>query len=145
MQFLETLAPFHPRVVHFPIALSIVGALFILYGTVRRQDRWTGYGQMTLLLGWLGVMVAIVTGLIDQASAPQNATVATVINQHITAGIALVIAIGLALYWPLRDKKLWTTSTRWWYLALLVVIVVLVLIEGWLGGKLVYHLGVGVR
>lgn len=142
---LEGLTPFHPRVVHFPIALSIVGALFIVIGVLRRQDRWTGYGQVSLLLGWLGVMVAVVTGLIDQASAPQNAEVAAVINQHITAGIALLIAVGLALYWPLRNKKLWTTSARWGYLALLAGIVLLVFIEGWLGGKLVYHLHVGVK
>lgn len=144
MQFLESMTPFHPRVVHFPIALSIVGALFIVYGTLWRQDRWTGYGQITLLLGWMGFMAAIVTGLIDQTKAPQNVTVATVINQHITVGIALVVAVGLALYWPLRNKQLWTSSARWAYLALLAVIVVLILIEGWLGGKLVYHLGVGV-
>jgi uncharacterized membrane protein len=141
---LETLLPFHPRVVHFPIALSIVGALFIVVGLLRRQDRWTGYGQITLLLGWLGIMAAVVTGLIDQTNAPQNADVAAVINQHITVGIALLVAVGLALYWPLRNKKLWSTSSRWGYLALLVVIVVLVLVEGWLGGKLVYHFGVGV-
>jgi uncharacterized membrane protein len=141
---LETLLPFHPRVVHFPIALSIVGALFIVAGMIRRQDRWTGYGQITLLLGWLGIMAAVVTGLIDQTNAPQNATVAAVINQHITVGIALLIAVGLALYWPLRNKKGWSSSARWGYVALLVAIVVLVVVEGWLGGKLVYHLGVGV-
>ncbi len=134
-----------PRVVHFPIALSIVGALFIAAGLLRRQDRWTGYGQISLLLGWLGIMVAVVTGLIDQTRAPQNAEVAAVIDQHITVGIALLIAVGLALYWPLRNKKLWTTSAKWGYVGLLAVIVVLVLVEGWLGGKLVYHLGVGVQ
>jgi uncharacterized membrane protein len=145
MQFFEALAPFHPRVVHFPIALSIVGALFIVFGMLRRQDRWTGYGQITLLLGWLGVLAAVVTGLIDQTNAPQNATVAAVINQHITVGIALIVTVGLALYWPLRNEKLWSTSARWGYLALLIAIVVLVLVEGWLGGRLVYHLGVGVK
>ena len=142
---LETLTPFHPRIVHFPIALSIVGAVFIIIGTLRRQDRWTEYGQLTLLLGWVGIMAAVVTGLIDQTKAPQTAEVATVINQHITAGIALLIAVGLALYWPLRNKKLWQSSARWGYVALLVAIVVLVFVEGWLGGKLVYHLGVGVQ
>ena len=28
------------------------------------------------------------------------------INSHITVGIALIIVFGLALYWPLKDKKL---------------------------------------
>jgi uncharacterized membrane protein len=142
---LETFSPFHPRVVHFPIALSIVGVLFILYGIVRRQDRWMLYGQVTLLLGWLGVMAAVVTGLIDQANAPQDAAVAAVINQHITAGVALLIGAGLALYWPVKDKKLFRSPARWGYVALLVVIVLLVFIEGWLGGKLVYQYHVGVK
>ena len=142
---LESLVPFHPRIVHFPIALSIVGALFIVVGLLRRQERWTGYGQITLLLGWLGIMAAVVSGLIDQAAAPQEAAVIAVINQHITVGIALVIAVGLALYWPLRNKRLWTSPARWGYVALLAAIVVLILIEGWLGGKLVYQFGVGVQ
>ncbi len=70
-----------------------------------------------------------------------------VLNQHITAGIALLIAAGLALYWPLRNKRLQTgaASARWGYLALLASIVLLVAIEGWLGGRLVYDFGVGVR
>lgn len=142
---LESLAPFHPRLVHFPIALSLAGAFFVVLGLLRRQERWIGYGQTTLLLGWLSIMAAVVSGLIDQTSAPNNAAVAAVINQHITAGIALVITVGLALYWPLRNKRLWSSPARWGYVALLVVIVVLVLIEAWLGGKLVYHFGVGVR
>jgi len=90
-------------------------------------------------------VAAVVTGLIDQAGAPQEPAVIAIINQHITAGIALLIASGLALYWPLRNKKLWTTPARWGYLALLLAIVLLVLVEGWLGGKLVYDYGVGVR
>jgi len=34
---------------------------------------------------------------------------------------------------------------RWGFLALLLLIVALVAIEGWLGGKLVYQYGVGVK
>lgn len=142
---LEALTPLHPRFVHFPIALSLVGVLFLLLGMLRRHETWIGYGRISLLLGWLGVLAAVVTGLIDQAAAPQNATVTAVIDQHITAGIALLIAAGLAIYWPLRVKRLWDSPARWGYVALLAVIVLLVLVEGWLGGKLVYELGVGVN
>jgi len=142
---LEAFAPFHPRFVHFPIALCLVGAAFVAFGALRGQERWRSYGQTSLLLGWFGIMVAVVTGLIDQANAPQDAAVATLINQHITAGVALVISVGLALYWPIRNKKLWQTSARWGYIALLVVIILLVILEAWLGGKLVYQHGVGVQ
>ena len=142
---IEAFAPFHPRFVHFPIALCIVGAFFIAFGVLRQQERWRGYGQISLLLGWAGVLVAVVTGLIDQASAPDDAAVVTVINQHITAGIARVITVGLAIDWPIRSKNLWQTSAKWGYLALLAVIVLLVILEAWLGGKLVYQYGVGVK
>jgi uncharacterized membrane protein len=140
------LAPFHPRVVHFPIALSLVGVLFIALGLIRHRERWIGFGQLSLILGWLGVMAAVVTGLIDQSRAPDDAAVKAVINQHITAGIALLIAVGLALYWPLWNKRLLSDGhAAWGYLALLLIIAALVLVEGWLGGKLVYQLGVGVK
>lgn len=142
---LEALTPFHPRFVHFPIALCIVGAAFVAFGVLRGEERWRSYGQITLVLGWLGILVAVVTGLIDQTNAPDDAAVVNLINQHITAGIALVIAVGLAIYWPVRSKKLWQTNSKWGFVALLAVIVLLVLVEAWLGGKLVYQYGVGVK
>ena len=143
---LEALIPFHPRLVHFPIALAVTGAVFSGLGLLRRRERWISYGQLSSLLGWFGVIAAVVTGLIDQSRAPQDAAVTAVINQHITAGVALLISLGLALYWPLRNKRLFSEgNARWGYLALLILIVALVAVEGWLGGKLVYTFGVGVR
>ena len=143
---LTSLAPFHPRFVHFPIALCLVGALFITFGLIRQRERWVGYGQVSLLLGWLGVMAAVITGLIDQSRAPDEVAIRAIINQHITAGIALLIAVGLALYWPLRNKRLFSEgNARWGFLALMLIIVALVVIEGWLGGKLVFQFGVGVK
>lgn len=94
----DWLAPLHPRVVHFPIALSLVGALFAVMGLLKRHERWFSYGQLNLLLGGLGTLAAALTGLIDQSSAPQEAAVLAVINQHITAGLLLAVTIGLALY-----------------------------------------------
>jgi len=143
---LTALTPFHPRLVHFPIALSLVGAFFVALGLFRRRKQWIDYGQLSLLLGWFGVMAAIITGLIDQSRAPKSDAVAAVINQHITVGITLLISVGLALYWPLRNKRLfYEGNARWGFLALLVIIVGLVFLEGWLGGKLVYQFGVGVK
>ena len=137
--------PFHPRLVHFPIALTLVGAAFYIWGILRGQERWLAFGRTSLVLGWIGILVAIVSGLIDQSRAPNLPAVADTINQHITVGIAMVVVFGLALYWPLRDRKLWTQpGKRWAFVALLCAGAGLVLLEGWLGGKLVYQLGVGV-
>lgn len=143
----EWLTPLHPRVVHFPIALSLVGAVFAAIGLLKREGRWFSYGQLSLLLGGLGTLAAALTGLIDQSAAPQEAAVLAVINQHITAGILLAVAIGLALYWPLRHRQLLNSGcgARWGYLALLLAVVLLVLVSSWLGGTLVYQFGVGVK
>jgi uncharacterized membrane protein len=152
MQFLS---PFHPRLVHFPIALSLVGAFFILAGwflsTRRRSEhpnaeRWQAYGRLSLVLGWLGVLAAVVSGLIDQARAPDTVEVRQIINQHIGAGLALLVVLGLAIYWPIKNKALMSNpGRRWLYFALLVLAAALVLVESWLGGKLVYTYGVGMR
>jgi uncharacterized membrane protein len=142
--------PFHPRTVHFPIALSLVGAFFILLGAAlatRKDDggseRWLQFGRMSLVLGWIGVLVAVITGLVDQSRAPDDPVVTQTINLHITVGVALLVVLGLAVYWPLKNKRVWT-ERRWAYLALIAVAAGLVLVESWLGGKLVYQLGVGV-
>ena len=86
---------------------------------------WLQYGRVTLALGWVAVLVAIATGLIDQSRAPDDAAVVSTINLHITTGIALVITLGLALYWPLRDRQVFTRH-RWAYVGLLVLVAALV-------------------
>ena len=145
---MEFLFPFHPRFVHFPIALSLVGVAFVAVSFVRRDgsERWFWAGWLLVFLGWIGALVAGVTGMIDQSRAPDLPVVRDTINSHITVGIALIIVLGLALYWPLKDKKLLSESAhRWGYLALLLLGVGLILLESWLGGQLVYKLGVGVQ
>jgi len=153
---MEFLFPFHPRFVHFPIALSLVGVAFVVVSFVRggAGERWFWAGRLLVFLGWIGALVAGVTGMIDQSRAPDLPVVRDTINSHITVGIALIIVFGLALYWPLKDKKLLSEGAprqgyrrghRWGYLALLLLGVGLILLESWLGGQLVYKLGVGVR
>jgi uncharacterized membrane protein len=140
-----TLFPFHPRLVHFPIALGLVGVVFVAWGLVRNRPAWTTYGRTSLVLGWLGLLLAALTGLIDQSRAPATPVVTNTIDLHITAGIGLILIFGLALYWPLRDRKLFSSpGKRWAYLALLIAGALLILVEAWLGGQLVYKLGVGV-
>ena len=143
---MDYLFPFHPRLVHYPIALCLTGVLFLAIGLIRSQERWIWYGRLSLILGWASAIVAALAGLVDQSRAPDLPAIASAINQHITVGIALIIVFGFALYLPLRDKRyLADTSQRWIYIALLLLGAGLVLLEGWLGGKLVYEMGVGVR
>ncbi len=140
--------PLHPRLVHFPIAWTLMGIVFIAVGLwwSRAEERWLWVGRGLMFGGWAGVLVAGIAGLVDQSRVADRPVVRAVLNQHITVGIGLLILFGFALYWPLKDKQLFVVPRkRWAYLALLFLGALLILLEGWLGGKLVYELGVGVR
>ncbi|MGC8780057.1 MAG: DUF2231 domain-containing protein [Anaerolineae bacterium] len=140
--------PLHPRLVHFPIAWTLIGIALVVVGLARSRadERWLWAGRWLMLGGWISALVAGIAGLVDQSRIADLSAVQDVLNQHITVGIALLIVLGLALYWPLKDKQLFSASRkRWAYLALLLLGGLLILLEGWLGGKLVYELGVGVR
>jgi uncharacterized membrane protein len=149
---MDFLFPFHPRTVHFPIALTLVGVFFVVVSAIltRRLNadahaasQWLRFGRLMLTIGWVAVLVAIATGLVDQSRAGEDAEVVRTINLHITMGVALVVVLGIALYWPLRDRQV-LTRHRWAYVTLLLLVAALVLAESWLGGTLVYQLGVGV-
>jgi uncharacterized membrane protein len=172
---MSILFPLHPRFVHFPIAFSLTGVFLIILGLLLKRDRWIDYGRFSLVLGWVGVLVASLTGLIDESRAPDSPAVQALLNQHITVGVSLLVVFGLALYLPLRNRGLWNRDSepaprqtggfqqsrairpqralrtqrasrnqRAVFTALLVIGAGLILLEGWLGGKLVYSLGVGV-
>ena len=141
-----SLLPLHPRMVHFPIALLITGSVAALLYVVRwRRPALAILAWSTLLLGWVALFGAILTGLIDQNNAPQTEMVRAVLNPHIALGFGLLIVYGLALYERLRfPGALDTAGVRWRVALLLLLGISLVVIEGALGGRLVYGLDVGV-
>ncbi len=172
---MSLLFPLHPRFVHFPIALSLTGVALIILGFLLKRERWIEYGRFSLVLGWLGVLLASLTGLIDESRAPDSPAVQALLDQHITVGVSLLVVFGLALYIPLRNRALWGQPSepvplqrhgtnqsralrprralrtqrsfrnqRALFIALLLIGAALILLDGWLGGKLVYSLGVGV-
>ncbi len=142
------MGPFHPRLVHFPIALTLAGIAFVAIGLIgrRSEERWLWSGRWLLLAGWISTLAAGIAGLVDQGRAADLPPVRDVINQHITVGVAILIVLGAALYWPLKAKRLLVVPAgRRAYLGLLLLVALLILLDGWLGGKLVYEFGVGVR
>lgn len=140
------LSPLHPRFVHFPIALLLAGsAAALVYLLYRPRPALATFTWISLLLGWMALFPVVLTGLIDQNQASQEPAVTAVLNPHIAVGFSLLIVYGLLLYERLRSAAaLDTPRLRWRLVALLVLGIALILVEGWLGGRLVYHFGVGV-
>jgi uncharacterized membrane protein len=67
------------------------------------------------------------------------------VNVHAVVGIALVVVYGQALLRCRRDPRvLDNPRTRKGYLRLIIIGLVLVLVDGWIGARLVYGFGLGV-
>lgn len=136
----------HPFVVHFPIALLLLNlALTLVY--LRRSDPFlerSAYGA--LVIGWWGTLIATLTGTLDLALHwPLRPEVVAWLNAHAALGIALLVVYGQALLRRRRDPRILHSSRRNAYLGLLVLGAMLLLADGWVGGHLVYGLGLGVR
>jgi uncharacterized membrane protein len=139
--------PLHPRFVHFPVALLATGSVVALvYLLGWRRAALPGLAWAMLLLGWLGIIPAMLSGLVDRNRAPADFAVVAVMNPHIAASFGLLIVYGLLLYERLRSPGvLDQPRRRWLVVGLLALGLALLAVVGWLGGKLVYDLGVGVQ
>lgn len=141
--------PFHPLTVHLPIGLLIGNALLTgLY--LRRGDRTLeAAAYHCLWLGLLLVLPAVLTGAFSAAQVlvgahPRNDALGW-INAHALAGLLLALVYWQA--WQARRRNpaiLDDPHARRAYLARLALGVLLLVASGWMGGHLVYGLGVGV-
>ena len=138
--------PFHPRIVHFPIALLLTAVLFTLIALLRPGQAWRDSAQRLLLLGWLSLLPVALSGLLSMNALGVDDPRRAAINPHITYFFATLIAFGLSLYLRLRrPDALDDAQWRWPYLATLALGTLFILLSGHTGGQLVFQLGVGVR
>jgi uncharacterized membrane protein len=159
---MSLLVHLHPASVHFPITfllLASITGLFYLYGRpslLLRTSVW-----WSLLLGWLGAVVAVLSGLLAQSGLPPQAPYRAVLNWHVYTGFALLAVYGVLLYqrWLFGSSRgqkerlraglhiedlLDDPRARFRITLLLITGLLLVILTGWNGGRLVYEWGVNV-
>jgi len=136
--------PLHPMTVHFPIAFYLLGVLLTFIYLWRGNKNVEQFAYWSLILSFIGIIVASVVGLIDQNQLELNDPRRATVNNHITTSIALLIINGLLIYMRFRWHDVFSGKYRWAYLGLMVLGVAAVLETAWLGGELVYQLQVGI-
>lgn len=139
----NTFTHLHPAITHFPIVLLIASILLDLYGRWQPAVRRTAW--ITLLLGTLSAIPAVITGIIAHIPYEETAVIGS-IEQHEWLGF-LTTGIFIALTaWRWRSRRAnGETSASWLYLTIGVLGLAVLTITGMTGGNLVYNLGVGVK
>ena len=142
--------PFHPLTVHLPIGLLLGHALLTMLYLRSGDQAFETSAFHCLWLGWLGTLLALATGTLDAARQLFSATnprsdALGWINAHALAGLAILI-----IYWQVWQARrrspnlLADPVARRGYLFRLALGVALIVLDGWLGGHLVYSLRLGV-
>ncbi len=138
--------PLHPSLVHFPLALLFLGAIASLVYEWKPYTWLKSWGFVSLLIGWILSVPAMITGLIDKSGIEIGTSADQVADQHTTAILLSWVLYGLALYWQYRWQKDESWPRRRWQWALLLIAAsAILLIAGHLGGRLVYEMHVGVQ
>jgi uncharacterized membrane protein len=137
--------PLHPTLVHFPIALLLIGAMLSLIALWRWREHLQDVAFWALLSGWLLTLPAIISGLIDKNDLQADSVANQVADQHTTAIFVMWGLFGLALYFQYRWRSDMTSGQRWMLTGLFVIASIVLVFAGHLGGRLVYELGVGVQ
>jgi uncharacterized membrane protein len=137
----------HPMIVHFPIALIIVGFLFEVVGVAANKEFYSKAAFILLLLGTAGVVGAYITGNLAGAGISEMGPLKQALEKHEDAAVMtlwIINGIAAARILLIATKR-FTGSLRWVAVALYLVGVLAIARTGHLGGNLVYRHAAGVQ
>jgi uncharacterized membrane protein len=130
--------PIHPMLVPLPIGLwifSLVCDLVFIFGW--GGDTWRTVAFYNMVAGVIGALIAAIPGLIDLLSLPAGPKKTALIHMTLNLTVVALYVVNIILRVGNPDR---ITGPVW----LSVIAVALLAASGWLGGKLVYELGVAV-
>ena len=130
--------PIHPMLVPIAIGCFIFSFASDLIGMVTgAAEPWTMLAYYTMVGGIIGALAAAVFGFVDLLSLPPGYTKGIAIkHMSINLGVVVIYVVNAFMRSGGAHGGL--------VFILSVVTILLLLVSGWLGGKMVYEAGVGV-
>jgi uncharacterized membrane protein len=130
--------PIHPMLVVFPIGLWVFSLVADVIHAFGGAPVWRDVAFYTMAGGIVGALLAAIPGFVDYLALrdPRARRLAQI---HMVMNLAIVALFVVDLW-----LRTWMGPESRIPLALSVIGVVLLGISGWLGGEMVYVLGVGV-
>lgn len=134
----------HPVLVHATVAFLIIGGLVEAYGVVTRRNAAERFGGILVVVGTISLVPTIVAGFLAENSLTLSSAGEEAVDDHERLGLLV-----LGVFVPLLLMKAWGRGRppehwRGLYAAGLVVGVGLAAAAAYVGGLMVYELGVGV-
>ena len=130
--------PIHPMLVPIPIGLWIFSLVCDFVHAGGASGAWASVAFYTIGGGIVGALLAAVFGLVDLLSLPPGPRRTAIVHMALNLTIVVLYVVN---FWLRFDAPQEPGGLVW----LSLVSIVLLVISGWLGGKLVYELGVGVN
>ena len=126
--------PIHPMLVPLPIGMWVLSlACDIIAAFVADPTNWKIVALYAMIGGIIGALLAAVFGLVDLLSLPAGIRPTALAHMGINLTVVVLFVIDAWLRVSGSDP-VWLS----------VVAILLLLVSGWLGGKMVYRLGVAV-
>jgi uncharacterized membrane protein len=135
----------HPAIVHFPVALLSTAALFAVISLFRKNDFFKRAAFWNLFLEVIGAIAAVLTGLIEEQNLIHNEEIHQILIKHKFTGFAIMILSQILLTWYwVRKNKFGRKEYVLWVL-FLVIGTAMIIYQGFLGGRMVFEEGAGVK
>jgi uncharacterized membrane protein len=131
--------PIHPMIVPIAIGCFLFSfAADIICCVTGAAEPWNTLAYYTLIGGIIGALVAALPGLVDLLSLPPSIRGTAITHMSINL---VVVALFICNAWMRhsgpQDLKV--------PMILSTVAILMLVVSGWLGGKMVYEAGVGVN
>jgi uncharacterized membrane protein len=135
----------HPAIVHFPIALLTVAAFFAVISLVSKKELFKALAFWNLLLGVIGAITAVLTGLMEERTLVHNVAIHKILEKHEMNGILILVLSFTLLTWYLVRKNKFRKNEYILWVLFLVISAAMTFYQGYLGGKMVFGEGAGVK
>ena len=129
----------HPKIVHFPVALFIMAAGVDCAGLIIKKEQFAHAARMMFFLAACSLPFAIASGLWEAQRLHLNHPVLTT---HRNAGFALAV-----VSWVYLFLRRWVSiqQNRFLFTSMVCLCALLAVIAGHWGGILVYNYSVGIK
>jgi uncharacterized membrane protein len=130
--------PIHPMLVPIPIGLWLFSLVCdVVYAAGWGGEIWRSIAFYNMVGGVIGALMAAIPGLIDLISLHERPKKTALVHMSINLTIVALYVVNILL-------RVANPDVLRVPLVLSIVAVAMLTVSGWLGGKMVYELGVAV-